>query len=58
MHSFLQAGNKSELAVGYTTLYGDMCGALSVIGDLYKTEVWEDVTLDQSIESIQSFTNS
>jgi len=37
----LTTGNKSELAVGYSTLYGDMCGAVSVIGDLYKTEVWE-----------------
>ena len=37
----LATGNKSELAVGYSTLYGDMCGALSVIGDLYKTEVWD-----------------
>jgi NAD+ synthase (glutamine-hydrolysing) len=37
----LATGNKSELAVGYSTLYGDMCGAVSVIGDLYKTEVWE-----------------
>ncbi|MBT4584299.1 MAG: NAD+ synthase [Phycisphaerae bacterium] len=37
----LATGNKSELAVGYSTLYGDMCGAISVIGDLYKTEVWE-----------------
>jgi NAD+ synthase/NAD+ synthase (glutamine-hydrolysing) len=33
-------GNKSELAVGYCTIYGDMCGALAVIGDLYKTEVF------------------
>ncbi len=37
----LATSNKSELAVGYSTLYGDMCGAVSVIGDLYKTEVWE-----------------
>lgn len=37
----LNTSNKSELAVGYGTLYGDMCGALSVIGDLYKTEVYE-----------------
>ncbi|MDP6541718.1 MAG: NAD(+) synthase, partial [Phycisphaerales bacterium] len=37
----LATGNKSELAVGYSTLYGDMCGAVSVIGDLYKTEVWD-----------------
>ena len=35
----LSTGNKSEIAVGYCTLYGDMCGGLSVIGDLYKTEV-------------------
>lgn len=37
----LNTTNKSELAVGYGTLYGDMCGGLSVIGDLYKTEVAE-----------------
>ncbi len=35
----LTNGNKSELAVGYCTLYGDMAGGLAVIGDLYKTEV-------------------
>jgi NAD+ synthase (glutamine-hydrolysing) len=37
----LTTGNKSELATGYCTLYGDMCGALAVIGDLFKTEVFE-----------------
>ena len=37
----LSTGNKSEMAVGYATLYGDMCGGLSVIGDLYKTEVFD-----------------
>ena len=37
----LNTSNKSELAVGYGTLYGDMCGGLSVIGDLYKMEVYE-----------------
>jgi len=36
----LNTSNKSELAVGYGTLYGDMCGGLSVIGDLYKTDVY------------------
>ena len=36
----LNTSNKSELAVGYGTLYGDMCGGISVIGDLYKTEVF------------------
>ncbi len=36
----LNTGNKSELATGYCTLYGDMCGSLGVIGDLLKTEVY------------------
>ncbi len=37
----LTTGNKSELAVGYCTLYGDMCGGLAVISDLPKTKVFE-----------------
>ena len=36
----LTTGNKSELAAGYCTLYGDMCGGLAPIGDLLKTEVY------------------
>ncbi|HEX2984003.1 MAG TPA: NAD+ synthase [Ignavibacteriales bacterium] len=40
-YMLLTTGNKSEIAVGYATLYGDMCGALAVIGDLYKTEVYK-----------------
>lgn len=36
----LTTGNKSELAMGYCTLYGDMAGGLAVIGDVYKTEVY------------------
>lgn len=36
----LSTGNKSEIATGYCTLYGDMCGALSVLGDIYKTDVY------------------
>ena len=40
-HLLLSTGNKSELAVGYCTLYGDMNGGLSVIGDLYKTSVFD-----------------
>lgn len=36
----LNTSNKSEMAVGYGTLYGDMAGALSVIGDLYKKQVY------------------
>jgi NAD+ synthase (glutamine-hydrolysing) len=37
----LSTGNKSELAVGYCTLYGDTNGGLAVLGDCLKTEVWE-----------------
>ncbi len=37
----LNTSNKSEAAVGYGTLYGDMNGAISVLGDLYKTEVYK-----------------
>ena len=40
-HIVLNTTNKSEMAVGYGTLYGDSCGGLSVIGDLYKREVYE-----------------
>ena len=42
-HNYIlvNTSNKSEMAVGYTTLYGDMCGSLSIIGDLYKTEVYQ-----------------
>jgi NAD+ synthase (glutamine-hydrolysing) len=36
----LTTGNKSEMAVGYCTLYGDMCGGLGVISDLFKTQVY------------------
>lgn len=37
----LTTGNKSEMAVGYCTLYGDMCGGLGVISDVYKTQIYE-----------------
>jgi NAD+ synthetase len=40
-HLLLTTGNKSELAVGYCTIYGDMCGGLAVISDLPKTMVYE-----------------
>ncbi len=36
----LTTGNKSELAMGYCTLYGDMAGGLAVLGDVYKTDVY------------------
>jgi NAD+ synthase len=37
----LSTGNKSEMAVGYATLYGDMCGGFAVLKDVYKTQVFE-----------------
>lgn len=40
-HLLLTTGNKSELAVGYCTIYGDMCGGLAVISDLPKTLVYK-----------------
>ncbi|MAO65924.1 MAG: NAD+ synthase [Balneola sp.] len=40
-YMLLNTGNKSEMAVGYCTLYGDMAGGLSVISDVYKTEVFD-----------------
>ena len=39
-HLLLNTSNKSEIAVGYGTLYGDMNGGLSVLGDVYKTNVY------------------
>lgn len=45
----LATSNKSELAVGYATLYGDMCGAFSPLADVYKTDVW---LLAQAINKI------
>ncbi|MHC1705602.1 MAG: NAD+ synthase [Tenuifilaceae bacterium] len=40
-HLLLNTSNKSEAAVGYGTLYGDMNGAISVLGDIYKTDVYK-----------------
>ncbi|MBN9511267.1 MAG: NAD+ synthase [Alphaproteobacteria bacterium] len=39
-HMLLTTGNKSEMSVGYATLYGDMCGGFSVLKDVYKTAVF------------------
>ena len=39
-HMVLSTGNKSEMSVGYATLYGDMCGGYSVLKDVYKTTVF------------------
>jgi len=40
-HMVLTTGNKSEISVGYATLYGDMCGGFNVLKDVYKTTVFE-----------------
>jgi NAD+ synthase (glutamine-hydrolysing) len=48
----LNTSNKSELATGYGTLYGDMAGGLSVIGDLYKTQVYAMAQLINAVEEI------
>lgn len=53
----LNTSNKSEAAVGYGTLYGDMCGGISVIGDVYKTQVFElarHINKDKEIIPINS----
>ena len=55
----LNTSNKSEAAVGYGTLYGDMCGGISVIGDVYKTQVFElarHINKDKEIIPINSIT--
>jgi len=50
-HLLLTTGNKSELATGYCTMYGDMCGGLAVISDLYKTMVYR---LAKHLNSLRS----
>ena len=40
-HLLLSTGNKSEVAVGYSTIYGDMAGAYNPLKDVYKTKVYE-----------------
>jgi len=55
----LTTGNKSELAVGYCTLYGDMCGGLSVISDIPKTMVYklaEYINKDRAIIPVSIIT--
>ena len=51
-HLVITTGNKSELAMGYATLYGDMCGAIAPLGDLLKTEVYGLAKHIQSKEEI------
>jgi NAD+ synthase len=40
-HMVLTTGNKSEMAVGYATIYGDMCGGFNALKDVYKTKVYD-----------------
>jgi NAD+ synthase len=40
-HLLLSTGNKSEMAVGYATIYGDMCGSLNPLKDIYKSDIFE-----------------
>jgi NAD+ synthetase len=47
----LTTGNKSEYAVGYATIYGDMCGGYAPIKDLYKTEVFELARWRNTVEN-------
>ena len=39
-HMVVTNGNKSEVSVGYSTLYGDMCGGFSVVKDIYKSDLY------------------
>ena len=55
-YTLLNTSNKSEIAVGYSTMYGDACGAISVLGSLYKTEVLEMAQwVNRDTEVIPSF---
>jgi NAD+ synthase (glutamine-hydrolysing) len=48
----LNTSNKSETAVGYSTLYGDMAGSISVLGDVYKTDIYrlaDHINKEQSV---------
>jgi NAD+ synthase (glutamine-hydrolysing) len=49
-HLVLTTGNKSEMSVGYATLYGDMAGGYDVLKDVYKTQVYELATFRNSLE--------
>lgn len=57
----LNTSNKSELFMGYGTLYGDLCGALMVIADLYKLQVYElaaNINADRTVIPISTMTKA
>jgi NAD+ synthetase len=54
----LSTGNKSELACGYATIYGDMCGAFNPIKDVYKTQVYELAKLKSDVIPKNIFTKA
>ena len=54
----LSTGNKSELAMGYATLYGDMCGGFNPLKDLYKTQVYELAKLRADVIPQNIFTKA
>lgn len=51
-HLVLSTGNKSELAIGFTTLYGDMVGGFDVLKDIYKTQVYELANYRNRLEDV------
>jgi NAD+ synthase len=53
----LTTGNKSEMSVGYATLYGDMCGGYSVLKDVYKTTVF-DLCHWRNLSRLENFLGS
>jgi len=55
-HLVLATGNKSELAVGYSTMYGDAVGGFAPIKDLYKTQVWQLATWRNELAILQGDT--
>ena len=55
-HLVLATGNKSELAVGYSTMYGDAVGGFAPIKDLYKTQVWQLATWRNELAMLQGQT--
>ena len=55
-HLVLATGNKSELAVGYSTMYGDAVGGFAPIKDLYKTQVWQLATWRNELAILQGQT--